>query len=57
MSTDNKVLILDLLDIALNIGIPAVTQYVETINKTDITAEDIADLRNKIKQKPEEYFS
>ena len=56
MSTENKVLILDLLDIALNIGIPAVTQYVETVNKTNITAEDIAVLRTKIKQNPEEYF-
>lgn len=55
--SSNKEVILGVLDIAVNVGVPIIIKYIETLNKTDITAEDIADLRERIKQNPEEYFS
>ena len=55
--SSNKEIIMEVLDIAVTIGVPAITELIESLGKNEISSDDIADLRTKIKQNPEEYFS
>ena len=55
--SNNKEVILEVLDIAVTIGVPAVTELIDSLGKDEISSDDIADLRNRIKQNPEEYFA
>ena len=55
MKSINKSMLLFTLEIAADIGIPAVISAVEASEKEEITEQDIADLKLKIK-KPEDYF-
>ena len=55
--SNNKEIIMEVLDIAINIGVPAVTELIESLGKDEISSDDIADLRARIKENPEEYFS
>lgn len=55
--SSNKEIIMEVLDIAITVGVPAITELIDSLGKDEISSEDIADLRTKIKQNPEEYFS
>ena len=57
MSNNNKELVLEVLDIAVNIGVPAVTDFIEALQKDEVSLEDIEGLKKRIKANPEEYFS
>lgn len=52
-----KDLVLDVLDIAITIGVPAISTLIKDMEKSELTEEDIAQLKLKIKQNPEDYFS
>lgn len=51
----DKDLILEILDAAVEYGIPAVKETIQAYQKDVITSEDINQLKEGIK-KPEEYF-
>ena len=55
MSVD-KQLVLDILEVALVDGVPAVMNVINSMNKETITKSDIEDLK-KIIRRPEDYFS
>ena len=46
---------LKLLELAAVYGIPAVQEMVQTINKKDITLQDVLALKDLVKR-PEEYY-
>ena len=50
----NTATILSILELAVKYGVPAVQKAIETINKDEITEEDIKALATMIR-KPEEY--
>ena len=55
MKSINKNMLLFVLDVAVDVGIPAVINAIEMSEKENISEQDIADLRKKIKE-PEKYF-
>ena len=55
--SNNKEVVLEVLDIAINIGVPAVTDFIEALQKDEISLEDIEGLKKRIKANPEEYFA
>ena len=48
--------ILVILDMVAKYGVPAIVNIIKEFNKETITEEDINNLKNKIKQNPEDYF-
>lgn len=55
MSVD-KTIIIEILEVALVEGVPAVMNVINSMNKDEISTKDIEDLKTIIR-KPEDYFS